>query len=199
MLAQARAAYPDLAADLPCLGDRPHMNSVPMLEAAWFLALSRALAARGAGPEEIGRVYHELFQAFLDARPAWLRRLHAWWKYDRRYVERYRRYAEGTQSGRYGDEFRCTFVEGDGETFDWGYDYTRCAILELFRRNGAAAVAPYFCHVDFLLSRAFGRGLERRTAMSEGDERCSFRYRKRRPTPADWPPAFLARKRAPPT
>lgn len=196
VLAEARLAYPALTADLP-LGAHPHLNSLPMVEAAWFVALSRALAARGTAPEAIGRVYCELFQAFLDARPAWLRRLHAWWKYGRGYVERYRRYAEATQQGRYGDEFVCTFVEGDGRTFDWGYDYTRCAILELFRRNGAADVAPYFCHVDFLLARAFGRGLERPTALSEGDDRCRFRYRKGRPTPADWPPVFLVRRRPP--
>jgi hypothetical protein len=196
VLAEARATYPALEADLP-LGDRPHMNSLPLVEAAWFVALWRALAARGAAPETAGRTYAELFQAFLEARPAWLRRLFAWWRYRRSYVERYRRYAQGTQQGRFGDEFVCTFVEGDGKTFDWGYDYSRCAILEFFRRNGASEAAPYFCHVDFLLARAFGRGLERPTALSEGDDRCRFRYRKGRSTPADWPPAFLARRRTP--
>ncbi len=191
-LAEARAAFPALAAGLPDLGDRPHMNSVPMVEAAYFVALCRALLPRVGRAEEAGRIYCRLFQAFLDARPAWLRRLYGRWRYRRAYVERYRRYAERTQLRRHPDDFVCTFVAGDGRSFDWGYDYSRCAILEFFRRQEVAGLAPWFCHVDFLLARAFHRGLDRPTTLSEGDDLCRFRYRKGRETVLRFPPGAAA-------
>jgi len=177
-LAEARTAFPSLVAALPDLGERPHMNSVPMVEAAWFVALCRALGPRLGDGAAVGRLYCDMFQAFLDATPAWLRRIHAWWKYRPAYVARYRRYCEETQRRRYPDDFVCRFVEGDGASFDWGYDYARCAILEFFRRQGVAELAPWFCHVDFLLARAYGRGLDRLTTLSEGDDLCRFRYRR---------------------
>jgi hypothetical protein len=187
-LAEARAAFPAAVADLPALGAARHMNSLPLLEAGYFVALCRALRPR-LPDGEVGRLYCDMFQAFLDGVPAWLRRLQGWRKTGRAYVARYRRYCETTQLRRHPDDFVCHFVEGDGETFDWGYDYTRCAILELLRRQGLAALAPWFCHVDFQLARAYHRGLDRPTTLSEGDDACRFRYRAGAETVVRTPPA----------
>lgn len=181
-LAEAQEAFPALVAVLPDLGDRPHLNSLPLIEAAWFVALCRTLRPRLADGDAVGRLYCDMIQAFLDAKPAWLRKIYGWWKYRPAYEDRYRRYCEETQRRLHRDDFLCRFVEGEGASFDWGYDYERCAISEFFGRQGVADVAPWFCHVDFLLARAFGRGLDRPTTLSEGDDLCRFRYRRGRDT-----------------
>ena len=51
------------------------------------------------------------------------------------------------------------FVEGDGDDFDWGMDYTECGIVKFLRAQGAGDLAPYFCLADFPMSDAFGLGL----------------------------------------
>lgn len=194
ILEEAAHEYTTFASDLPYLGDDPHMNSLPMVEAAYFLALCRTLRTRLLTTEAIGKIYYEMFEAFLNVYPKWQRWLYGRLRYNRDYIERYRAYAAETQQRRYPEDFVCHFVEGDGRTFDYGYDYTECAILKYFQRYEADEFAPYFCHIDFLLAKTFHRGLTRPTALSEGDERCEFRYKKGRPTQAGWPPAFLEKQ-----
>jgi hypothetical protein len=69
------------------------------------------------------------------------------------------------------------FVEGGRESgFEYGVDYTRCAIRELAIANGAAEIAPYICLADVAGSDAFGWGLARTETLAQGGRRCDFRF-----------------------
>lgn len=70
------------------------------------------------------------------------------------------------------------YVPGQPGEFDYGVNYTRCAIRELAVRAGAAAFAPYICLADIAGSEAFGWGLERRETLAQGGARCDFRFRR---------------------
>ncbi len=70
------------------------------------------------------------------------------------------------------------YVPGDGEEFDYGVDYTRCAIRELAVAAGAAEFAPYICLADVLGSDAFGWGLVRNETLAQGGARCDFRFKR---------------------
>jgi len=90
----------------------------------------------------------------------------------------------------------CTFVEGDGETFDYGLDVTECGICKFYHAQGADELAPYMCLSDYVVSRAFGRGLVRYKTIAEGAEVCDFRYKQGRetfvyPLRNGWPPKFM--------
>ncbi|HEX3044619.1 MAG TPA: L-2-amino-thiazoline-4-carboxylic acid hydrolase, partial [Bacillota bacterium] len=63
-----------------------------------------------------------------------------------------------------------------------------------FQAHEANELAPFFCYIDFSLAKAFNRGLTRVKTLSEGDEKCEFRYKKGRTTKADWPPEFLKKE-----
>ena len=90
----------------------------------------------------------------------------------------------------------CTFVEGDGATFDYGLDITECGICKLYQAQGAGELARYLCLSDYVVSRAFGRGLVRYKTIAEGARVCDFRYKQGRetyvhPLRDGWPPTFL--------
>ena len=74
------------------------------------------------------------------------------------------------------------FVDGQPGGFDYGVDYTRCAIRELAVSAGAAAFAPYICLADIAGSEAFGWGLVRSETLAQGGTRCDFRFRRGHPT-----------------
>jgi hypothetical protein len=79
-----------------------------------------------------------------------------------------------------------TFREGNAENFDWGYDYSECGAVKLFRSLGAAELAPYMCLNDFVSSTAMGTGLVRTTNLAKGYDRFYFRYKQKRPVLQDW-------------
>lgn len=70
-----------------------------------------------------------------------------------------------------------SYVAGDG-AFDFGVDYTRCAIRELAVSAGAADFAPYICLADIAGSEEFGWGLVRTETIAQGGSRCDFRFKR---------------------
>ena len=90
-------------------------------------------------------------------------------------------WAEESQKRRYPDDFVLNYVEGDGKTFDFGIDYTECAICKFWRKQGAEEMLPYICLVDFLSSELITKtGLVRSMTLAEGFERCDFRFKRDR-------------------
>jgi hypothetical protein len=120
-------------------------------------------------------------------------------RYGEGYVDRLRAAAAESQRRRYPGDWVCRFVEGDGETFDYGLDVTECGICTLYHAQGADELAPYMCLSDYVVSCTFDRGLVRHETIAEGAEVCDFRYKKGRetfvyPLRAGWPPRFIDKK-----
>ncbi len=74
------------------------------------------------------------------------------------------------------------YVEGDGQSFDFGIDYVECAAWSLLEAQGAPELAPCICAVDQLYSDTFGWGLGRTATLAEEGARCDFRFKRGRET-----------------
>jgi hypothetical protein len=106
-------------------------------------------------------------------------------------MERRRVGAAQSQRRLYPDDYVYTLVEGDGDAFDYGYDFTACAAHKFYQAQGAGAFLPFFCFLDFPLSRRAGHGLERTQTLAEGAPLCDHRFKQGRQTEQTWPPPFL--------
>jgi hypothetical protein len=95
-------------------------------------------------------------------------------------------WARWTQEREFPDNYVAVAVEGDGEAFDFGYDYTECAIIKILRKMGYLELAPYTCFHEYPLSRLDGRGLSRTKTLAWGDDVCDFRFKKGRSCTQFW-------------
>ena len=177
MIGEARQEYEALIPQLPYIGGKQPFTQF-IISTAWFLAMYRVLKRHGETIEEIGKIVYEMSEAFLNAYPGFLRRLFGHTTFSRRYLRRLRKRAAESQKRQYPGDYAYTFVEGDGETFDYGVDYTECATCKFLNEQGAPALAPYLCAVDCLYSEALGWGLVRTMTLAEGAEKCDFRFKK---------------------
>ncbi len=80
-------------------------------------------------------------------------------------------------------------VDGDGRDFEWGLDYTECAIVKYLSREGAPEIAPYGCWVDYPAYAAMGVKLIRTETIAQGGQRCDFRFSRGQPVQVE--PEFL--------
>ena len=71
-----------------------------------------------------------------------------------------------------------SFVNGNGQDFDYGIDYTECASCKFLIAQNALELAPYVCAVDKAASEMMGWGLSRTMTLAEGGEKCDFRFKK---------------------
>ena len=181
ILDRARAELRDLA---PRIQD-PGWRALHMLAftgaGAIYIAVYLALAPRGYAPAEAWAVCEQATRLRFARMPRAGRSFAALAFFSRPFRALSRAIARRSQAAPVGDwVFR--YVEGEPGAFDYGTDYTRCAIRELAVASGAADFAPYICLADIPGSEAMGWGLARTETLAQGGQRCDFRFRRGGPT-----------------
>ena len=179
-----------LLPDIPYIGgDENPMTRILYLSAAW-LAMYRSLRARGASVEEAARLIYLGTAGLYDAFPF---RLLARWQgrrmFSRKHIEQRRHAAVISRQRRHPDDWVFDVVDGDGRDFEWGLDYTECAIVKYLNREGAPELAAYGCWVDYPAYAAMGVKLIRTETIAQGGQRCDFRFSRGKPVQVD--PEFL--------
>lgn len=177
MIGKARQEYEALMPQLPYIGGKQPFTQF-IVAVAWFLALYRVLQRHGETVEQVGQMCYEASDVFLKAYPRFLRRFLGHMTFSARYLRRLRKRAAESQARQYAGDYVYTVVEGDGEAFDYGVDYTECATCKFLKDQDAFELAPYLCAADILYSEALGWGLVRTTTLAEGAARCDFRFKK---------------------
>ncbi len=191
LLREGRQEYEALIPELPYIGGKKNRLTANLIASAWCLALYRVLKTRGKTAEEVGTILHESVEAQLRSYPRFVVRLVGRWMFAK---FRLKKYAAESQKRRYPEDWVCSFIQGDGKQFDFGIDYTECAICKFFHAQGAGEFTPFLCLLDFPMSKAMGTGLVRTMTLAEGAEKCDFRFkrgREVREVKQGWPPESL--------
>lgn len=179
------ARFAVLLPTLPYIGEN-NRNQENLYQAAWLVAISQAVKARGLVAVDAGRVLYDLCQRDLSARPADELRAQGTAYFTEANFKALGRWAAKTRQRRYPGDWVARVVFGDGQDFDVGHDYSECGAVKLFKAHGQADAAPYFCLNDFTLSRFQGTGLRRVHTLAQGDALCDFRYKRGREVTQCW-------------
>jgi hypothetical protein len=184
LLREARQETERLLPQIPYIGGDQNPMTHHLVRATTTLALYRAMEAQGMTARETGRVVYDAVvgvirsQPFSPAGPP-----------TPEVIRKQREEARKSQARRYPGDWVWEFVEGDGRKFDYGYDFSACGAKKYYETQGATALLPYFCFLDFVTTRASGRVLMRTTTLAEGGARCDFRLRAAGDD-EEWPPPF---------
>ena len=186
MLDEYRALIPHV----PYIGGHRNAQSQSMVLSPWALALYRVVARHGGSVQDVGEVIHHAMRERVERIP---RRLRPWMGRRTYRKARAAKNARWSQERRYPDDFVYEDVDGDGQPFDYGIDFTQCAIVKFLHAQGADELAPYLCDLDYVMASAFGVSLTRTKTLGWGCDRCDFRFTVPGQTTAPWPPRFLER------
>jgi hypothetical protein len=192
---ESLAEFEKLIPELPYIGGEQNPLTDNLVFSASALAFYRVMKRRGRSVAETGELLYRIMEAWIRRYPRFIRRLmgyHTMSKFSRRLS---RRRASLSQRCRYAGDWVFEYVEGDGETFEWGRDYVECGIVKFLHTQGADELTPYLCLTDYALFGALGIELKRTTTLAEGDEKCDFRF-KRGESPSGWPPPWLNAREA---
>jgi hypothetical protein len=189
LMRESRAAYEALISQIPYIGGESNRLTGSLLESARCLALYQAMKAQGRTVEETGKVLYDAILARMGEPQAPIPP--AKLLTPEQMMEDRKKRAEQSQERRYPDDYVYRFVLGDGQEFDYGYEFIECATLKFYRAQGAAEFAPFFCFLDFPQSQVSGLGLSRTMTLAEGYDRCDHRFKAGRESESAWPPPFL--------
>jgi hypothetical protein len=187
--------FEKLIPELPYIGGRRNSLTGNLVSSASALAFYRVMKRHGKTVEETGEFLYRMTEAWINRYPRFVRRLMGLYYTSRLNQRRSRQKAVASQERRYAGDWVREHVEGDGDTFDWGVDYTECGIVKFLHGQAVDELAPYLCLLDYALFGALGIGLKRTQTLAEGGERCDFRFRKRGEMVSGWPPPWLEAQR----
>jgi hypothetical protein len=192
IIADTRSAFDGLLPDIPYIGGKANSLTQDLIDCTMLLAFYRVLKQEGCRIEEIGRVVIAAEQERVHAYPRFVLRLLG--KLIRSPIGKshMKKTAEESQRRCYPGAWVSVYIEGDGETFDFGLDYLECGLCKFFHRQGADELTPYLCQFDYVQQRAMGTGFTRTMTLATGGERCDFRWKRGRETQPGWPPQWLA-------
>lgn len=173
---------------LPYSGDEDLHDAKDMAFAAWCLAFYRVMRKHGHSAEEAGKVLYNATVAKMRTYPQFLLRLLGKLIFTSVYKRKYKKQQEAAHLKECAYCFKSDYVEGDGQNFDFGKDYTQCGISRWFREQGAEEFLPYMCCLDYPLAKPLGIGFHRTTTLGIGGDKCDFRYKKGKETETGWPP-----------
>lgn len=185
LIVETGPEFERLIPDIPYVGGDANSFTELMIQSASLLALYRVLQRHGETVDEIGAVVRCMAEGWVSRYPAALRRLLGRLYLSRFWRERTRRKAQASQARRYPGEFVYEVVDG-GPDFAWGVNYLECGVVKFFQAQGAEALTPHMCVLDYLLFPSLGIDLRRTGTLAQGCTHCDFRFRRGR-TPAGLP------------
>jgi len=183
---EAAVRFEALLPGLPDVGGARNLvvQNIPI--AGWYAAFYGPMRAGGRSVGDVGRMIYDLNDRDLGGIPKDQARAKGASQFTPQYVEKLREFCAWTQKREFPGNWVATFVPGDGREFDYGYDYSECAVVKYLKAQGAWDVAPYVCLNDFIQSRTYGKGLQRTKTIAQGDAICNFRFKQGRPVTQDW-------------
>jgi len=187
IIREAREILEDLIPELPYIGGDGNPMTYHIIRCSTSLALYKAMKARDKSAEETGKIIY-------DAVAECVRHLPPDLPPTEEFLAEKRERARISQERRYSGDWVRVFVEGDGESFEFGYDFYECGSQKLYHAHGADEFMPFFCYLDFVTYRTPGWSFSRTKTLAEGDEKCDFRFKKDGETKKGWPPPFLQEK-----
>lgn len=177
LISESRREYEAIIPQIPFIGGKNPLL-VFLLPTSRYLAIYQVLQKMGIAVEEAGQIISQMNEAELKSIPCFIRRIIGYFWFSSWFIKRIRKRAKESQERKYPGGYVLTFIEGEGEKFDYGIDYTECAGCKFLHEQNALELAPFMCALDKTASDILHWGLTRTMTLANGFEKCDFRFKK---------------------
>jgi len=183
---KASAQFRNIVLTLPDVGGKQNDDTQYLIIGAWYLAYYRPMKELNMNAEDVGRMIYELNRIDLKHMPQRHALQQGNEKFSLETETKMKAWTESTQLREYPGNWVAEFVKGNGDDFDFGYNYTECALCKFYHSQGTPELAPFVCLNDFIRSRRLNTGLHRTKTLGQGDDICNFRYKHGRTVTQNW-------------
>lgn len=186
MTDEALALFKKLLPEFPDVGGEKNYLSNLIPFAAAYAALYHPMKNKGKTAEDVGKIMYDYVVLNVSRTSEKNANDISEITFSSKALEGMEKWTEWTQKREYPSNWVCRFIRGWGDDFDFGIDYTECALVKYLTSLGVPELAPYVCVTDFPDSLCHNTGLERVKAIGYGDDICTFRYKKGREVRQNW-------------
>ncbi|MBA7610278.1 hypothetical protein ES703_17485 [subsurface metagenome] len=199
LISQMKAEFEKILPDIPYIGGQKNPTTLVLVKCMSDLAIFRTLEKIGFSFREIGEFHYNYVMAAHKLRKEALEKAGRdpfQYPFDLVYMDYQKKLTEETQMKRYPDDWVMDFVEGDGDSFEWGWDIQECGVQKAFKKFGDEKYLPFICLYDHYEAEGLGFGFSRTQTIGFGAPICMHRFVKNYKTPRSWPPDDLEEYKA---
>jgi hypothetical protein len=194
IISQMKAEFEKILPNIPYIGGQKNPTTLILVGSMSDLAIFRTLEKIGFSFREIGEFHYNYVKGVLKLRKEALEKAGrdpSQYPFDPVYMDYQKKLTEETQMKLYPDDWLMDFVEGDGDSFEWGWDIQECGVQKAFKKFGEEKYLPLICLYDHYEAEGLGFGFSRTQAIGFGAPICTHRFVKNYKTPRAWPPYEL--------
>jgi len=194
LLSQMKAEFENILPDIPYIGGQKNPTTLVLVKCMSDLAIFRTLEKIGFSFREIGEFHYNYIIAAQNLRKEALEKAGrdaSQYPFDPVYKDYHKKLTEETQMKLYPDDWVMDYMEGDGKTYDWGWDIQECGVQKAYKKLGEEKYLPFICLGDFYEAEGLGFGFSRDQTLGFGAPLCTHRFVKNYKTPRAWPPDDL--------
>lgn len=183
--------YEDLIPEIPYIGGKKNIFTNYLIGGATVIAIIRILEKEQFTLWDIGEFFYNLSDINNKFRKKMMEdtgKDPSQYPFEKEYMDYMKVLTETSQKRKYPENWVADYVEGDGKTFEWGFNVYECGIHKFFKKYNAEKYVPLICLSDFSEANIFGYGFSRTQTLSNGAPLCDHRYIKDVETPRAWPP-----------
>ncbi len=191
---EMKVEYENLVPKIPYIGGTKNPFSTLLVGGMSSLAMFRVLEKEGYPLREIGEFYYEFQDINNTIRKRQLEKIGknpAQYPFESSYMDWAKKQCEISNLKNYPDDWVADYIEGDGKSFEWGFNFHECGIHKVLKRLGDERFVPFFCLADFTEANILGFGFSRTQTLGFGAPICDHRYVKNYKTSRGWPPDDL--------
>jgi len=194
LMSQMKAEFEKILPDIPYIGGQKNPTTLVLVKCMSDLAIFRTLEKIGFTFREIGEFHYNYVIAAHKLRKEALEKAGrdpSQYPFDPVYMDFQKKLTEETQLKLYPDDWVMDYMEGDGKTFEWGWDITECGVQKAYKKLGEEKYLPFICLGDYYEAEGLGFGFSRDQTLGFGAPLCTHRFVKNSKTLSAWPPDDL--------
>lgn len=183
--------YEDIIPEIPYIGGKKNFFTNYLIGGASVLAIIRILEKEGFTLWDIGEFLYNLSDINNKFRKKKMEETGnnpSQYLFEKEHMDYMKVLTEESHKREYPENWVADYIEGDGKTFEWGFNVYECGIHKFFKKYDAEKYVPFICLSDFSEANIFGFGFSRTQTLSNGAPLCDHRYIKNVETPRAWPP-----------
>ena len=179
MFNQMKTEYEKIIPEIPYIGGTKNSFTSLLVGGMSSLAMFRILEKEGFTLRDIGEFYYEFRDIHNTIRKNNLEKIGkdpAQYPFESTYINYVKKLCETSKLRNYPDDWVADYVEGDGKTFEWGFNFLECGLHKVFMRLDAEKYVSFFCISDFSEANILGFGFSLTQSLGFGAPMCDHRY-----------------------
>jgi len=175
---KSRHNFEGIIPQLPYVGGMKNYYTPIIVLNGTIIAMFRAMKETDKTAADVIRIWAEAADDLFAKIPAWMAHLGGQVLLSKPVIKSFRKQTIMSQERRFPEDWVYELLDGDGDKYDVGFEFSECAVIKLYQAMDTMELAPYCNFADVTYSHYLGIGLDASETLGMGCDHCRMLFKK---------------------